>query len=352
MNSPQASNWYAESLLQALSHFNEDEEANTEEEAAEYLLTYFAANMDQVLNEERQTLQGFERRLLDRWRTPINLFKFHTLLHREAGRFFVIQYQYDHDTSDDNLFYVLRKLHSRSISIAEEVLRLIEAGYADGAFARWRSLHEIACTAQFIQQNGEETAQRFLDYRAIDDYHEMQALQKHHEILNMQPLEENKMEKVEERRNELIDKYGSGFDSTQGWADLDLDGFTSFRSIEEEAGLNYFRPIYKWASDQVHSDTKGATYSLSTTLSEDIDVTSGPSNTGFTDPAQYAIMSLKEVTDALLQLDFGTEQYLFSRVADTLEYEIPRVFHEVEQEIERQEAEANTRAIVEDVMNK
>lgn len=207
MNIPGKTNWYAESLAATVDYYADDPNSNDLDDAGQYLLTMFAAKMDEALNEERQNLYGFESRLLERYRTPINLFKFHNMLHREAGDFFINQYQRNHSIEDDYVFQTLTKLHSRAISIAGEILRLIEAGYADGALARWRSIHEIACTAQFIQQNGQETAQRFLDYRVVDDYHEMKALQKHHTKLNIKPLDEEEMEKIEELHNEVLEKY-------------------------------------------------------------------------------------------------------------------------------------------------
>ena len=178
----------------------------------------------------------------------------------------------------------------------------------------------------------------------------MKALQKHHEELNMQPLAEEEVEKLEELHSEVLAEYGQDFNRPHGWAHPDLTGYVSFKNIEKQAELDHFRPIYKWASDQVYSDTKGAIYSLSTTPTDEFAVTAGPSNTGFTDPAQYTALSLREVTDALLQLDFKPVHHLFSRAAGTVTYEIPRAFHEVQQQIEREEAETITQAIVDDIM--
>lgn len=115
--------------------------------------------------------------------------------------------------------------------------------------------------------------------------------------------------------------------------------------------MSYFRPIYKWASDQVHSDTKGATYSLSTTLTDEAGVSSGPSNIGFTDPAQYTAMSLVEVTDALLQLDFRPEHHLSSHAIAAVQNEIPGAFHQVEKQIKRDEEKFNAENLVEDILN-
>lgn len=44
-------------------------------------------------------------------------------------------------------------------------------GFADGAFARWRSLFELQCTALFVSQQGENIAKQFIDASFGDGQH-------------------------------------------------------------------------------------------------------------------------------------------------------------------------------------
>src|SRR5208282_6072349 len=72
--------------------------------------------------------------------------------------------------SSDFAFEVLTRLHARSCQIASEVLSLLLAGHADGAMARWRSLHEISVVCSFISKHGNELAERYLLHQCVESY--------------------------------------------------------------------------------------------------------------------------------------------------------------------------------------
>lgn len=56
---------------------------------------------------------------------------------------------------------VLRELHGRACQQYLEIMCLIKAGFADGAYARWRSLYELSVVAEFISNNSEEVAKAY-----------------------------------------------------------------------------------------------------------------------------------------------------------------------------------------------
>lgn len=60
-------------------------------------------------------------------------------------------------------YLALRQLHARSCQVYLEILTLIKAGFADGAYARWRSLYELSVIAEFIGKNGEEVAKAYYE---------------------------------------------------------------------------------------------------------------------------------------------------------------------------------------------
>lgn len=53
------------------------------------------------------------------------------------------------------------QLHGRACQQYLEILCLLKAGFADGAFARWRSMYELCVVAQFIAQNDEIVAKAY-----------------------------------------------------------------------------------------------------------------------------------------------------------------------------------------------
>ena len=75
-----------------------------------------------------------------------------------------IQYRYS----------AILQLHARTCQQYLEVLCLLKSGFADGAFARWRSMYELCVVAQFISKNNESVAKAYCDelYNADSkDYH-------------------------------------------------------------------------------------------------------------------------------------------------------------------------------------
>jgi len=49
-----------------------------------------------------------------------------------------------------------------------EIAVLLRSGYADGAHARWRTLHEISVVAALLKEHGEELAERWWCHVAVE----------------------------------------------------------------------------------------------------------------------------------------------------------------------------------------
>jgi hypothetical protein len=60
-------------------------------------------------------------------------------------------------------FLALRGLHARACQVYLEILTLVKNGFADGAFARWRTLFEISVIAQFIRQKENVVAEAYYE---------------------------------------------------------------------------------------------------------------------------------------------------------------------------------------------
>lgn len=59
--------------------------------------------------------------------------------------------------------FALNRLFSRAYEIVGEILVLIRSGYADGALARWRSLHEVCVIAIFLSKRTDKCAEMYLE---------------------------------------------------------------------------------------------------------------------------------------------------------------------------------------------
>lgn len=76
--------------------------------------------------------------------------------------------------SDKQFQYAaLCAIHGRACQQFLEILNLLKNGFADGAYARWRSIYELSVIAEFISKNGEDVAKAYCEAaNTDDDYHD------------------------------------------------------------------------------------------------------------------------------------------------------------------------------------
>src|SRR5699024_117475 len=102
---------------------------------------FLGAAMD-YLWRERGYKYGFENRLYQRWQYPIDLLELYTHISLRIGSGINSEHRRSAADDDNYQFDALMRLHSRACQTSYEILELLKSGFADGAYARWRSLHE------------------------------------------------------------------------------------------------------------------------------------------------------------------------------------------------------------------
>lgn len=296
---------------------------------------------DRYLNSIRNRKAGFETRLRKRWGGALDLLEQFIHINIELGEE-TVQNREDAISSDgDYVFEALARLHARACQISNEVYTLLESGYADGAQSRWRALHEVSIVASFISQEGEDMAERFLDYRHLEDYYEAQNYQEYHEELGLKPFSDEELSILEENRDKLVDKYGKQFDDAGygfGWAAHYFDNNSAtLGRLEEEVDLDHLNPYYKMASNHVHAGSKGTKHRLGLLDQEANPLLAGPTNYGLADPAQSTAISLTQVTTTFLLLNPTGKDLVRTMGLQHLMSAIVTTFTEVQFQIEREE---------------
>src|SRR4029453_18700836 len=109
------------------------------------------------------------------------------------------------------LVYIVTRLHARACQISLEVHTLLSFGLADGAMARCRTLHEIAATAFFVHDQGEQTAERYVLHEAIESWRAACDYNRHARALKMRPYSATEMNTIEKARKQLLDRFGKSF---------------------------------------------------------------------------------------------------------------------------------------------
>jgi len=297
---------------------------------SEELLDEYAAKYLDVIDDNAESRKQFESRLNQRWGEAFDMFEFFLLLNEQSG-VSVKQHLIENDEpEEDHLLSALMRLHARACQVAREVLALMRSGYADGAFSRWRALYEISISSKFIAKHGRDTAKRFLDHKVVDDHREAELYQKHQEKLGFEPISEQELEQLENRFESVVDEYGGVFKTPFGWAAPELEKNPSRRVVAEHVGLDQYEPYFAFASDTVHGGSKGTLYRIGLSANAQTEVLlSGATNIGFTDPAQFSAIMLKETTDCLFGLGEELHWPFISLSLQKLQTDVAATFHSI-----------------------
>jgi Family of unknown function (DUF5677) len=286
---------------------------------------------------QQRDLKGFRERLAERWGNGLELLKMLVTISREYGSELNGQLRPLGGGDTPITFDVLGKLHARACQVFEEIICLLSNGFADGAMARWRTLHEIAAVAYLLHRFGEELAKRYLDHEVVEARKAANQYQRHCRSLGHEPYDVNELNAIEERHTQVIAKYGKSFRNAQGWAAKHLGkDDPSFADIQEAASIDHLAPFYKMASHNVHANPKGVLFKLGLVGDSNV-LLAGPSNTGLADPGHAAALSLVQISSALLHLYPTLDYTVAMKIMQSLTDEIGEALITAHRKLEDEE---------------
>jgi len=255
------------------------------------------------LRKERKDRKQFERHVQKIWGRAFDLLETFRVLALEIGADFNEQHRPTASRDRDSVFEVLTRLHARACQVSSEVLVLLKSGYATGAHARWRTLHEIAVVAQFVCENGPDVAERYLDHAAITYRKAMRSYQKNCKTLGLEPISEVVLEEIEAARNAAIERHGPDFKYDYGWAAKALSNTRpTFADIENAVSLERLRYVFTEANIAVHAGSLAVQLNPGLHPSKEDLILAGPSSYGLADPTHDTATSLYQITVAMLRL--------------------------------------------------
>lgn len=282
-----------------------------------------------ALKELREIESGFVERNKERWTKGFDWLEAFIHLCREIGEDFNQRCVNEAIESDDIVHGLLVRLHAWSCQIAAEILCLLENGFADGAQARWRALHELVITACFITKHGADCARRYIDHEVVQSYKGMVQYNEHAFRNQVEPFSLEQVESCKGEYEEMIQQYGRGFGSSYGWASSALGiSQPNFSQIERDVEFDHMRPTYKWASQNIHSGVKGMMNKLGLCEADEDILLAGRSNSGMVDPACATAVSLGQVTTTLLLTKPNWDFIVAARIVNDFMNSTQDAFHE------------------------
>ena len=296
-----------------------------------------------MLREHRESDSGFRERNFQRWAEGFDLLEMLIVIAEESGSDFNTEFRPHAVQQSSFVFEAVCGLHARAVLVAREVLCLLEGGFADGALARWRSLHEIAVVSAFLSERDNQLAEKYLlsrDAQACKAIIEYQAKVSR---TGLDPFTDEEIQRAVRLRDKLVGQYGAVIQRDYGWAAEALGNKSpTFRDLEEAVGLDHLRPYFRWASDHVHAGPKPHATFLGASESVQPLLLAGQSNSGLTEPAAQTALSLTQATAAFLLLDSNFDHLIISQILLDLVDELNETFIQIEREtLERARAAAN-----------
>jgi hypothetical protein len=282
--------------------------------------------------------RGFEIRLRDPWGEALDgLYTLHVVAFESAEGF--DERTREGAAADDDLVWeALMRLQARGCHVASEIHALLRTGHAEGAYARWRTLHELAVIGSFLADHDRELARRYLEHDAISSWWDAQFYQRHAEKLGEDPFTDEEMAEMAADRAGLLATYGKDYDDAWGWAAGVLKRPT-FAAIEEATNLEHWRPYVRDASQATHAGPRRLTYRLGTDDAVQMRL-GGPSNLGLQEAGINAAISLTMITVTTLLHRVDLEAMITAKAMLELSHETQEAFFSAFQVLqERVEAE-------------
>jgi uncharacterized protein DUF5677 len=294
-------------------------------------------NSEASLADQRAILVGFEARLYSRWKKALDAFDLFISVARDAGSQAFTYLNRSQFEQRKHLVIALARLQTRACQIAGEIQVLLKSGYADGAHARWRTLHEIEVVTALLSKHGELLAERYLSHEHIESLRAARQFNEHARALGERKISKAELVKMEASVQRLCSRFGDTFKNRNGWACtlFEKNPGPSFSDLEAKTEFDHIRPFYKMASHNVHAEPKGIMFRIGV-KGRDL-ILSGPSNAGLEEAARLAGYSLLNITLCLLTVETTLDSLTYGQTLVLLEEDARQVFSAVAAKLEAEE---------------
>jgi hypothetical protein len=300
----------AEALAAAIAAGMEPEDAfrRSAEASADIFIERLADHMQQQGPLVASRRDAGASRLAETWGAALDMYYTVTVAAAELGMLCSSRRNEGHAAAE-SVSSALELLHARACQTALEVHALLAAGFPGGAYARYRTLHELAVTTAVIAEYGRvpehaDLADRYLSHTHIEHYQQAKEYQRSSPHLGWQPFSQETMRGLRREHDRLISRYGRNYREAYGWADGLITPLT-FARLEAKANMDVLRYMYVTGSHLVHASAHGLRMTVvPTQVTASSGMIGGPFDIGLAQPAQASLNALLDVTAGLV-LDDG-----------------------------------------------
>jgi hypothetical protein len=307
------------------------------EPSAKHVAMQIASDRPKALVAHRQDMSQFQERLAARWGVPFDLLEGHIghiteLLSIQRHR------KVDSKGKAENFrAAAILNLHARALQVANEMLVLLKAGYADGAFARWRTLYELSLIAMYLAKEEDIVSRRYLEHAVVGKLKTAKKIVEFKKAFDFAPTKRD-IDVLTKQRESLRSQYGKDFDRDYGWIPREkwTDTKIGLWFIEKQVKLGHISPYYDLACRTLHGGAAGF-FRMGLMGHSQGTLQTGPTNFGLADPIQHCALSLTNVTLALLGIDPDFDSLVHMKILVEHSSQIAQASVEVQFKIEEDE---------------
>ncbi len=287
----------------------------------ESLYTRLVKNWPNEHAAQQYELQEFREGMEDCWGEGLGQLRMLLTCCREIGEKTAKRYQKSKSVKYQFRRWVLLRLHIRACQVSDEIICLMENGFADGAMARWRTLHEVSIVAALISNGDEDLAERYILHDAVEMKRQADDYDATHVPRGFPPISKRERKSIDREYQAVLDRFGLTFAYPYGWAANHLaHKKPTFKELQAAADRMDMSSYYKMASFNVHASARSLFFNLGS-MGDDV-LLAGRSNAGLVEPGERTANSLLLITSFYvgntLNMDRLAELDSVIRIRDTV----------------------------------
>lgn len=288
-----------------------------------------------MLIEHRNEEEDFNKLILKQWKEAFDILETIIVISLESCEVFCKDFGEKAQKKNNKLFYALKAIHARAIQISKECLLLLKNGYADGALARWRTIHELNVISRFLSQYyNEELIEMYLDHGIVEEYKEELSYRKNPRT--KQRYTDKAFNDMQRQFIELKKKYGVPFTKSNGWAYKVLKKENIyFSDIEVATDFIHMKSYYNTACSTIHSGHNGSINKVGLTPNSKHILLCGPTNYGISIPCQNVAISLVILTMNFLNIYLSADSIASSYIMKNFLDELMPLCNKIQIDIEK-----------------
>jgi hypothetical protein len=310
---------------------------STSDNIAETMYDALHEKLSAEITAQKQEHAAFKKRLHGRYGIGLDKLRMMLTMVREWAGDLHSRKTAEHGGKASVLDDVLHRNHVRGCQVVTEIIDLLENGLADGAMARWRTLHELAAVSTFLRRHGEDCAIRYRDFQIVESKRAADLYKVNHAAFGFRPMGAKQEAELEKAFAQMLAKHGPTFGNEYGWASIYLPGNSgNFAKIEAQVGQPEMRSVYKMASYNVHATPKGAFYRIGAIDGAGA-IIGGYSNAGLTEPAQNTAATFVELCNSVAgdETTYIMDDLVVMKILRRLMFEIPRDIWKAERQLKK-----------------